>query len=182
MAMKRLCMTLLLLATLVVGMNADVKKVVFAGDGVTDGAWGRSKGAATAASSRNLGDQNHHLGDSYVFLCAAWYQSQYPTLGLNIQNRGITGNTLNDLSSRWQADILSLNPDMISVLIGAKDVDNYIGSGASGDFDVETWTSTYRSMLQQARAANANVKLVYPFFACPRISFHQCLVQMPLPG
>ena len=160
MAMKRLCMTLLLLATLVVGMNADVKKVVFAGDGVTDGAWGRSKGAATAASSRNLGDQNHHLGDSYVFLCAAWYQSQYPTLGLNIQNRGITGNTLNDLSSRWQADILSLNPDMISVLIGAKDVDNYIGSGASGDFDVETWTSTYRSMLQQARAANANVKLV----------------------
>lgn len=151
-----MCTFLLLSA---IGLQAEVK-VVFAGDGVTDGAWGRSKGAATAASARNLGDQNHHLGDGYVFLCAAWYQSQYPTLGINIQNRGIVGNTLDDLAARWDADILSLNPDVISVLIGAKDIDNYLNSGAGSDFDVDGWETKYRAMLTAAREANANVKLV----------------------
>lgn len=157
--MKRLSMTILLLLTVIINVCAEVK-VVFAGDGITDGAWGRSKGAATAASDRNLSDLNHHLGDGYVFLCGAWYQSQYPTLGITIQNRGIVGNTLDDLSARWQTDILSLNPDVISVLIGNQDVDNYISTGANGDFDVEGWTTKYRSMLTAARTANANVKLV----------------------
>lgn len=142
-----------------IGLQAEVK-VVFAGDGVTDGAWGRSKGAAKPVSERNLGDQNHHLGDGYVFLCAAWYESQYPTLGINIQNRGIVGNTLDDLSARWQADILNLNPDVISVLIGSQDIDNYISTSANSDFDVDGWTDKYRTMLTAARTANTNVKLV----------------------
>lgn len=43
--MKRISMIIVLLATFIVGLRAEVK-VVFAGDGVTDGAWGRSKGAA----------------------------------------------------------------------------------------------------------------------------------------
>lgn len=157
--MKRISMIIVLLVTSIVGLMAEVK-VVFAGDGVTDGAWGRSKGAATAASARNLGDQNHNLGDGYVFLCAAWYQSQYPTLSINIQNRGIVGNTLDDLATRWEADILSLNPDVISVLIGADDVDNYISTGANGSFDVDGWTNKYRTMLTAARAQNSSVKLV----------------------
>ena len=152
-------MTFILLLAIFASASADVK-VVFAGDGITDGAWGRSKGAQTASSVRNLGDLNHHLGDSYVFVCGAWYQSQYPTLGINIQNRGIVGNTLDDLAARWETDILSLNSDVISVLIGAKDVDNYIGTGESGSFDVDDWTAKYRTMLTAARAANANVKLV----------------------
>ena len=157
--MKRISMMFILLATFVVGLRADVK-VVFAGDGVTDGAWGRSKGVAKPASERNLGDLNHHLGDGYVFLCGAWYQSQYPTLGINIQNRGIVGNTLDDLSARWQSDVLSQNPDVISVLIGSQDVENYISTGASGNFDIDAWTSKYRDMLTAARTQNANVKLV----------------------
>ena len=172
--MKKISMTLLLLMVMIANMSADVK-VVFAGDGVTDGAWGRSKGAATPTSNRNSGDLNHHLGDSYVFQCAAWYQSQYPTLGIDIKNRGIIGNTLSDLSSRWQADVLDLNPNVISVLIGAKDVDNYISSGASESFDVDTWTATYRAMLTAARTANANVKLVLcaPFAGSLASSYSQ---------
>ena len=91
----------MLLLTMLISVCAEVK-IVFAGDGITDGAWGRSKGETLAASARNLSDLNHHLGDGYVFLCGAWYQSQYPTLGINIQNRGIVGNTLDDLSAQWQ--------------------------------------------------------------------------------
>ena len=172
--MKKLIMTLTLLLAVLTHVSADVK-VVFAGDGITDGAWGRSKGAATAASARNLGDLNHHLGDGYVFLCGAWYQSQYPTMGINIQNRGIVGNTLDDLSARWQADILSLNPDVISVLIGSQDIDNYIGTSANGDFDVEGWTTKYRTMLTAARTANANVKLVLcaPFCGANASNYEQ---------
>jgi lysophospholipase L1-like esterase len=157
--MKRQLLTWMFLLMAAIGLQAEVK-VVFAGDGVTDGAWGRSKGAAKPVSERNLGDQNHHLGDGYVFLCAAWYESQYPTLGINIQNRGIVGNTLDDLSARWQADILNLNPDVISVLIGSQDIDNYISTSANSDFDVDGWTDKYRTMLTAARTANANVKLV----------------------
>ena len=172
--MKKLIMTLILLLAVLTHVSADVK-VVFAGDGITDGAWGRSKGAATAASARNLGDLNHHLGDGYVFLCGAWYQSQYPTLGINIQNRGIVGNTLDDLAARWQDDILSLNPDVISVLIGSQDIDNYIGTSANGDFDVEGWTTKYRTMLTAARNANANVKLVLcaPFCGANASNYEQ---------
>ena len=149
----------MLLLTMLISICADVK-VVFTGDGITDGAWGRSKGVAKPVSERNLGDLNHHLGDGYVFLCGAWYQSQYPTLGINIQNRGIIGNTLDDLSARWQDDILSLNPDVISVLIGSQDIDNYIGTDMSESFNFDAWQEKYRTMLTAARTANANVKLV----------------------
>ena len=152
-------MMMLLLAALFGGLRAETK-VVFAGDGVTDGAWGRSKGAVLAASARNLGDQNHHLGDSYVFTCAAWYQSQYPAAAINIQNRGIVGNTLDNLATRWQADVLDQSPDIISVLIGTEDVSQYISTGASGEFDIDSWTTKYRTMLTEARNANASVKLV----------------------
>lgn len=149
----------MLLLTMLISICADVK-VVFTGDGITDGAWGRSKGVAKPVNERNLGDLNHHLGDGYVFLCGAWYQSQYPTLGINIQNRGIIGNTLDDLSARWQDDILSLNPDVISVLIGSQDIDNYIGTDMSESFNFDAWQEKYRTMLTAARTANANVKLV----------------------
>ena len=157
---KNLLTMLLLLTASLLATGAENVKVVFAGDGVTDGAWGRSKGAATPAANRNHGDLNHHLGDGYVFLCGAWYQSQYPTLGINIQNCGIVGNTLDDLSERWQTDILSLSPDVISVLIGSQDIDNYIGTGMSESFDFGAWQEKYRTMLTAARTANVNVKLV----------------------
>ena len=159
MKRKFLCCLLSVMMISVLRAEAAVK-IVFAGDGVTDGAWGRSRGVALAVDNRNSTDLNHHLGDSYVFLCAAWYQSQYPDEDIEVYNRGIYGNTLDDLADRWQNDVLSIMPDVISVLVGGDDVEKSISEGTASEFDYESWSEKYRTILQAARTANSAVKLV----------------------
>ena len=37
-------------------------------------------------------------------------------------NRGVSGDTVRELKARWQADVLNLKPDWLSVCIGINDV------------------------------------------------------------
>ena len=84
-------------------------RILFQGDSITDGNRGRNS------------DPNHILGHGYVFLIAARWGAAYPEKDWTFLNRGVSGNTVADLSSRWQADTLDLQPDLLSILVGVND-------------------------------------------------------------
>ena len=78
-------------------------KLLMIGDSITDcGRFGTADG----------------LGEGYVrFLEAALRDEE-----IKVINKGISGDTVRDLKARWQRDVLDLNPDWLSVMIGINDV------------------------------------------------------------
>ena len=140
--------------------NKPTVRVLYIGDSVTDGGWGRSGRRATPSDKRNITDLNHDLGHSYVYLCAAYYTSSKPENPYKFLNRGISGNTLADLERRWATDVISLHPDVLSVLIGINDILAYIDSGTSKPFDWDNWQHRYKALLDSARSANPKLRII----------------------
>ena len=163
--MKRTFLSFLLLLAMISGFSA--RRVLYIGDSITDGGWGRSGGSAKASKDRNHTDLNHVYGHSYMMLCAAYYQSQWPDADWQFWNRGISGNTLFQMTDRWQEDALSLTPDVISILIGTNDVGAYLDeckkSGKAftiEGFDYNRWEQKYRHLLDTTRTVLPNAELV----------------------
>ena len=113
---------------------------------------------------RNLKDLNHTYGHSYMMLCAARIQSDYPDQETQFFNRGISGNTLRDLQERWQADCLDLNPDVVTLLIGTNDVEQYLSGKAP--LDMQQWEHDHRQLLDQLREANPDVRIALGTTLC----------------
>jgi lysophospholipase L1-like esterase len=120
--------------------------ILFQGDSITDGNRGRSA------------DPNHILGHGYVFSIASRYGEAFPNLGLSFVNRGISGNTVADLATRWTSDALDLKPDVVSVLVGINDIHAFQGRFAS--FSAEPIYQTYDRLLADTLRARPNVKLI----------------------
>lgn len=155
------------------GRNGDSRKeqnvslrVLFIGDSVTDGAWGRSAGSSQPSEERDRHDLNHIFGHSYMMLCAARLGSENPEAGVEFMNRGISGDDISRMEQRWDKDVIALKPDVLSVLFGTNDVHYHLQQGGNG-FDVAGWEKRYRALLDRVRAANPEVKLVLgtPFVA-----------------
>ena len=150
---------------------ATGRRVVFIGDSITDGNWG--KGDGKPSSERNLTDRNHLYGSGYMYLCASYYQGYRPERGYLFFNRGVSGNTLDELAARWQEDVVNLRPDVLSVLVGTNDIDRYLhglmvsAAVEKTDFDFAGWEKTYRRLLDEARRANPDLKILLctPFAA-----------------
>lgn len=142
------------------------RRVLYIGDSVTDGGWGRSGGSATASDKRNHWDQNHIYGHSYMMLCAARTLADNPEAGHEFLNRGISGDDLARLEARWQQDAVELRPDILSVLIGTNDIHYYL-ENPQADFDFAGWESRYRQLLNRVREVSPSVRFVLctPFTA-----------------
>lgn len=165
--MKRKLSFVAMLCTAFIYMQAQTK-VLFIGDSITDGNWGNSCGMPTSSDERSQWDMNHIYGSGYMYLCATHYQGNYPEREYEFFNRGISGNTLADLQARWQKDVLEINPDVLSVLIGTNDVSQFLDKDQDdASFDFDKWEATYRQLLSEARKQNPDLKLVIcaPFVA-----------------
>jgi len=143
------------------------RRVLFIGDSITDGGWGRSGGSMAPSDKRNQKDPNHLYGHGYMEMCAAHFQSNFPEQDYVFFNRGISGNTLLDMQNRWQQDALSLKPDVVSILIGTNDVDAFLRDTTTSIFDYQQWEQRYRQLISALRIQNPNVKIVLgaPFVA-----------------
>lgn len=115
-------------------------RILFQGDSITDGNRGRNQ------------DPNHIMGHGYAFIIAARYGSQYPERKLTFMNRGVSGNTVADLSKRWEKDTLTLKPDILSILIGIND----LGRGITA----EAYEEAYDKLLAETMKALPGVRLV----------------------
>ena len=82
-------------------------KILFQGDSITD-------------AVRNREDVTS-LGEGYAFLAAAELSFAATEVHTFI-NKGISGNRIVDLYARMKADIINLQPDVLSILIGVNDV------------------------------------------------------------
>lgn len=150
-------------------LHAEGLRVLFIGDSITDGGWGRSGGSMASAEERNLHDLNHLYGHSFMLFCAAHFESLYPERGYQFFNRGISGYTLSDLHKRWERDVVALRPDVLTILIGTNDVGKVVGSKKEQGsvFDPEAWEQSYRTLLTKTRETFPSIRLILctPFVA-----------------
>jgi acyl-CoA thioesterase I len=122
--------------------------VLFQGDSVTD-----------ADHSR---EDDVDLGRGYAMISAAWFSALYPEKKVRFLNRGIGGNRIRDLESRWNKDCIELNPSWISILIGINDTWRRFDS--NDPTSPETFEASYCTILEQAaKSTHAHIILCEPF-------------------
>lgn len=126
-------------------------KILFQGDSITDGNRYKSKASEW--------DKNHQIGHSYVYIIAGLLGMKYPEHHFSFFNRGISGNTVQNLASRWQTDALDIQPDVLSVLVGINDcvqaADRVVKDLSASDYE-----SRYREILAASRKENPALKIV----------------------
>ena len=157
--MKRLILAFIA-GLLLVWYPLQAQRVLYIGDSVTDGGWGRSGGNMTPSNQRNLKDLNHIYGHSYMMLCASDLQSRYPGEELTFYNRGISGDTVQGMLKRWDEDAIALKPGTLTLLVGINDA-------MQRSFDIKAWEKGYRELLDRTLAALPGCRIVLctPFFA-----------------
>jgi lysophospholipase L1-like esterase len=133
------------MSTLLLHANA---RILFQGDSITDA--GRSR------------DNDAQLGGGYANFIAAWLSARHPELNLTFLNRGISGNRIYDLESRWDDDCIALQPDWVSILIGINDTWRRYDSNVPSP--VEEFEACYRRLLERTvNETPARLILLEPF-------------------
>ena len=131
--------------------NGETMKILFQGDSITDGNRYKSKALEW--------DKNHRIGHSYVYIISGLLGMQYPKRRFSFVNRGISGNTADDLYARWQTDALDIDPDVLSVLIGVNDCLR-AGAREITDFSAGEYEENYRKILTASRKKNPNLRII----------------------
>jgi lysophospholipase L1-like esterase len=123
--------------------------LLFQGDSITDA--GRRRLTSTPNSPDGMGVGYPRLIMEQIF-------NRYPDRELRFYNRGVSGDRIQDMVSRWQRDTLSLQPNLISVLIGVNDTWNYLSMGLATS--PERYHKIYHQLLENTRAKLPEVALV----------------------
>ncbi len=135
-------------------------RFLFIGDSITDCGRRRPIGQ---------GGFDQALGNGYVSLVDAVLKAVYPDFAISTINMGINGDTVQDLNYRWKNDVLELNPDWLSILIGINDVwQNFNQFWQSERQDsVGSFTQTIDELVGQVRPHVQGLILMTPYFLEP---------------
>ena len=142
-------------------MEIKNKTIVFIGDSITD--MNREKS--------NFGDQNHLYGHSFVFLLASSFGFDRPKDGIKVYNRGISGNQSQDLTERWQIDVLDLNPDIVNILIGINDV--IVSVHENSPVSTDLFEANLVEMVEKTLKRNPEAKIIL----CEPFSFPEAAAE-----
>ncbi|MBS4206971.1 SGNH/GDSL hydrolase family protein [Bacillus sp. FJAT-50079] len=124
------------------------EKIVFIGDSITD--TGRR-------------EDPEGIGHGYVRLIRDYYAVTLPYLRLEVINKGISGNRVDDLAARWQEDIIELQPDWVSISIGINDVWRQLKRPEEEQIYPEQFEQIYANLLNQlVSKTEANIILMEP--------------------
>lgn len=130
------------------------QKLLFIGDSITDCGRRNAPGAP--------------YGNGYVYLARAFLLARYPALGLQIENRGIGGNTVRDLETRWEEDVVAEQPDWLSIKIGINDVWRLVANRLNEHVPIDEYEATLRRLLERTKAATAaRLILMEPYVIAP---------------
>lgn len=125
------------------------EKIVFIGDSITD--CGRR-------------DSFIPYGNGYVKIVIDLITAKYPERKIIFYNKGISGNTIEDLWNRWYDDVLSLKPDCVIVKIGINDIHCTL-SNQSMAISPEKFRKLYSNILSQTeKKTKAKLVLIDPFY------------------
>jgi lysophospholipase L1-like esterase len=109
------------------------------------------------------------LGNGYVSLVNALLTATYPRSQVRVINMGVSGNTVLDLSERWERDVLALQPDWLSVMIGINDVWRQFDAPLQSERHVslERYASTLETLVQRTRPHLKGLVLMTPYLIEP---------------
>lgn len=134
-------------------------KLLMIGDSITDCGRARPVGEAI----------NDGLGNGYVSLVNALLSATYPAYKIRVMNMGTGGNTVLDLESRWENDVIALQPNWLSVMIGINDVWRQFDTPLQPELCVplNVYTSILERLISQTRPLVKGLVLMSPYFIEP---------------
>jgi len=123
-------------------------KIVFFGDSVTD--------------CNRIYDDPKNIGDGYVKYTSEGLAQAFEGMEFDFINRGISGNRTCDLLARLDKDVISEQPDIVTILIGVNDTwrrfDNNDPTSA------EQFRKNYEEILSRVKnETSAKVIMMEPF-------------------
>ncbi|MCQ6559339.1 SGNH/GDSL hydrolase family protein [Paenibacillus mendelii] len=113
------------------------QKIVFIGDSITD--CGRK-------------DDPENIGGGYVRVVRDYLSIVRPEISLQVENRGISGETILDLKARWNEDVIELQPDWLSISIGINDEWKNVSC--------DDFRDTYRELLVETKSKTGSSLIV----------------------
>jgi len=129
-------------------------RLLFIGDSVTD--CGRLRPVGTG--SRDA------LGDGYVAAVDAALAPLHPARPVRVANMGVSGDTVRDIASRWDSDVLALGPEWLAVMVGINDVwRQFDGADSAAAVMPGEFRRTYEGLIQRAPSRLAGLVLMTPF-------------------
>lgn len=110
------------------------------------------------------------LGQGYVSFVDGLLTACYPSHPIQVINRGVPGDTVRELKLRWQADVLDMHPDWLSVCIGINDVWQQFDGKHVGQSIVTLaeYGQTLDELLSKTRPTLKGLILLTPYFIQPR--------------
>ncbi|WP_336785165.1 SGNH/GDSL hydrolase family protein [Paenibacillus sp. MMO-177] len=138
---------------MLLGQNS---KLVMIGDSITDCERARPRGEGLFGA----------IGKGYVSLVDALLTAAYPELGIRVVNMGISGNNVRDLTDRWQTDVLDLQPDWLSIMIGTNDVWRQYDLPAQTEQHVyiDEYEAKLEALVERTRPSLQGLVLMTPFY------------------
>ncbi len=119
-------------------------KILFQGDSITDA--GRAR------------DNNINVGVGYPLLVKAALGFEGPGK-YEFFNRGISGNRIVDVYARIKNDIINLQPDIMSILIGVNDVWHEFSESPNG-VDADKYYKIYDMLIEEVKSALPDIKIM----------------------
>ncbi|MFJ6411337.1 SGNH/GDSL hydrolase family protein [Terribacillus saccharophilus] len=79
-----------------------------------------------------------------------------------ILNKGVGGNRVTDLAARWEQDVLSLKPDLVSISIGINDVWRQLDQPQMEQVYPEEFITVLDKLLAETKHTGADIFLMEP--------------------
>lgn len=118
-------------------------KILFQGDSITDA--GRDRKSDT------------NMGTGYPYFISGEFRYKYPNK-YEFCNKGISGNRIVDLYARIKSDIINLEPDVMSILIGVNDVWHEVDY--KNGVDADKFYKIYSMLIEEVKAALPDIKIM----------------------
>lgn len=123
-------------------------RILFQGDSITD--------------CHRKRDDLTDLGEGYVVYTVEALKSKYESIDFEFINRGISGNRTADLLARIDEDLVAIQPDIVTILLGINDTWHKYMIGL--DTPIEVFESNYEKILKIIKEkTNAKIIMIEPF-------------------
>ena len=138
---------------------SHMDRIVFAGDSVTD------MGSANPVGE-GLFD---NVGRGYVRVVESLLAAVYPERSVRVTNAGISGHTSRQLLERYDRDVVSLDPDWVSICIGINDVWRQFDTPAmpDGQVDLAEYEQNVEEMIKRVKDKVKGIFLLSPYIIEP---------------
>jgi lysophospholipase L1-like esterase len=98
----------------------------------------------------------------YIWLMRQYLNQLYPQQPIQLINAGVSGNKAEDLSNRFQQDVIAQNPDLVIINVGVNDAMQSLRNTQNPAADLEQYRQNLLAMIQLAKTQNISILLLSP--------------------